>query len=176
MTIPTVFPSSARWSQPSTKMDRTFELIDEAIDGGHRVLLFSQFVRVLHLLRDEAARREIPFCYLDGQTVERQAEVDRFQNDAGISLSPHQPEGRRDRTESHRRGHGDSFRSVVESGGRRAGHVARSSHGPGPQRLRLQTDRRGDRRRENPADAGAQTRIVRGEPRWGCGLRGKANR
>ncbi len=26
------------------------------------------------------------FCYLDGQTVERQAEVDRFQNDAGIPL------------------------------------------------------------------------------------------
>jgi len=61
-------------------------LIDEAMDGGHRVLLFSQFVRVLHLLRDEAKRREIPYCYLDGQTVERQAEVDRFQAEAGIPL------------------------------------------------------------------------------------------
>ena len=74
------------WKEPSAKMDRTFELIDEAVDGGHRVLLFSQFVRVLHLLRDEAKRREMAFCYLDGQTVERQAEVDRFQNDAGIPL------------------------------------------------------------------------------------------
>ncbi len=74
------------WKQPSAKMDRAFELLDEAMDGGHRVLLFSQFVRVLHLLRDEAKRREIRFCYLDGQTVERQAEVDRFQNDSGIPL------------------------------------------------------------------------------------------
>jgi superfamily II DNA or RNA helicase len=74
------------WKEPSAKLERTFELIDEAIDGGHRVLLFSQFVRVLHLLRAEATRREIPFCYLDGQTVERQAEVDRFQNDAKIPL------------------------------------------------------------------------------------------
>jgi SNF2 family DNA or RNA helicase len=74
------------WKEPSAKMDRTFELIDEAMDGGHRVLLFSQFVRVLHLLRDEAARRELRFCYLDGQTVERQAEVDRFQADAEIPL------------------------------------------------------------------------------------------
>jgi superfamily II DNA or RNA helicase len=74
------------WKEPSAKMERTFELIDEAIDGGHRVLLFSQFVRVLHLLRDEAKRREISFCYLDGQTVERQAEIDRFQNDASIPL------------------------------------------------------------------------------------------
>jgi len=74
------------WKEPSAKLDRTFELIDEAIDGGHRVLLFSQFVRVLHLLRDEAKRRELRFCYLDGQTVERQAEVDRFQADADIPL------------------------------------------------------------------------------------------
>ena len=74
------------WREPSAKMARTFELIDEAIDGGHRVLLFSQFVRALHLLRDEARRRGIPFAYLDGQTVERQAEVDRFQGDAKIPL------------------------------------------------------------------------------------------
>jgi superfamily II DNA or RNA helicase len=74
------------WKEPSAKLERTFELIDEAIDGGHRVLLFSQFVRALHLLRDEARRRGIAFCYLDGQTVERQAEVDRFQRDAAIPL------------------------------------------------------------------------------------------
>ena len=74
------------WKEPSAKLERTFELIDEAIDGGHRVLLFSQFVRMLHLLRDEATRRELRFCYLDGQTVERQAEVDRFQHDGGIPL------------------------------------------------------------------------------------------
>ena len=74
------------WKEPSAKMDRTFELIDEAVDGGHRVLLFSQFVRVLHLLRDEAKRRELRFCYLDGQTVDRQGEVDRFQNEAEIPL------------------------------------------------------------------------------------------
>jgi SNF2 family DNA or RNA helicase len=74
------------WREPSAKLDRTFELIDEAIDGGHRVLLFSQFVQMLHLLRDEARRREIPFSYLDGQTADRQGEIDRFQGDPGIPL------------------------------------------------------------------------------------------
>jgi superfamily II DNA or RNA helicase len=74
------------WKEPSSKLDRTFELIDEAIDGGHRVLVFSQFVRALHLLRDEAKRRDIRFCYLDGQTTDRQTEIDRFQNDATIPL------------------------------------------------------------------------------------------
>jgi len=74
------------WKEPSAKLDRTFELIDEAIDGGHRVLLFSQFVSVLHLLREEARRRDLRFAYLDGQTKERQLEVDRFQQDTGIPL------------------------------------------------------------------------------------------
>jgi len=85
-TVPRSAAVTGRWREPSAKMERTFELIDEAIDGGHRVLLFSQFVRVLHLLRAEATRREVRFCYLDGQTVERQAEVDRFQNEADIPL------------------------------------------------------------------------------------------
>jgi superfamily II DNA or RNA helicase len=84
-TLPLI-PSSGRWKEPSAKMERAFELIEEAMDGGHRVLLFSQFVRMLHLLRDEARRREWRFCYLDGQTMERQAEVDRFQEDAEIPL------------------------------------------------------------------------------------------
>ncbi|MCE0498690.1 MAG: SNF2 family helicase [Methylacidiphilales bacterium] len=74
------------WKEPSAKLDRTFELIYEAVDGGHRVLLFSQFVQALHLLRDEAERRELRFCYLDGQTVARQEEVDRFQNNAEIPI------------------------------------------------------------------------------------------
>jgi SNF2 family DNA or RNA helicase len=74
------------WREPSAKLDRTFELIDEAIDGGHRVLLFSQFVQMLHLLRDEAKRRGITFCYLDGSTADRQGEIDRFQNDSGVPL------------------------------------------------------------------------------------------
>jgi SNF2 family DNA or RNA helicase len=76
----------SKWSEPSSKLDRTFELVDEAMDGGHRVLIFSQFVRALHLLRDEATLRKIPFCYLDGETVHRQKEVDRFQRDASIPL------------------------------------------------------------------------------------------
>jgi superfamily II DNA or RNA helicase len=78
--------TSRIWKEPSAKMERTFELIDEAMDGGHRVLLFSQFVKVLHLLREEAKRRELRFCYLDGQTVERQAEVDRFQQNEDVPI------------------------------------------------------------------------------------------
>ena len=63
----------SKTGQAPSELQTSSKLIDEAVDGGHRVLIFSQFVRALHLLRDEAKRREVRFCYLDGQTVERLA-------------------------------------------------------------------------------------------------------
>jgi SNF2 family DNA or RNA helicase len=66
--------------QASAKIELLRELLAEAVDGGHRVLIFSQFVSMLTLLREALAADEIPYCYLDGATKERAAEVDRFQS------------------------------------------------------------------------------------------------
>ena len=63
----------------SAKVEMLDELLAEALDGGHRVLIFSQFVTMLHILRDHLKEAGIAFCYLDGQTKERGREVDRFQ-------------------------------------------------------------------------------------------------
>lgn len=70
----------------SAKLDLLDELLEEAIDGEHRVLVFSQFVSMLHLVRERLEQLQIPFCYLDGSTKERQDVVDRFQNDAMIPV------------------------------------------------------------------------------------------
>ncbi len=72
----------------SAKLENFQELLAEAVDDGHRVLVFSQFTSLLGLLRQELAAQEIPFCYLDGSmpTRARQAEVDRFQASADIPL------------------------------------------------------------------------------------------
>ena len=72
--------------QTSAKLDLLDELLEEAIDGEHRVLVFSQFVSMLHLVRERLEAREVPFCYLDGSTKERQEVVDRFQNSADIPV------------------------------------------------------------------------------------------
>lgn len=64
----------------SGKVELFHELLEEALDGGHRVLVFSQFVSMLTLLRRELETKGTPVCYLDGQTRDRAAEVDRFQN------------------------------------------------------------------------------------------------
>lgn len=72
----------------SAKLDAFRELIAEAVDDGHRVLVFSQFTSLLALLRPELERTETPYCYLDGSMSARarQAEVDRFQRSAEIPL------------------------------------------------------------------------------------------
>jgi superfamily II DNA or RNA helicase len=72
----------------SAKLGAFRELLDEALDEEHRVLVFSQFTSLLALLRDELDRTGIQYAYLDGSMAprERQAAVDRFQSDASIPL------------------------------------------------------------------------------------------
>ncbi len=70
----------------SAKLDLFLELLDEARDGGQRVLVFSQFVEMLHILRKELDARSIRYAYLDGATQHRQQEVDRFNNSEDIPV------------------------------------------------------------------------------------------
>ncbi len=64
----------------SGKLDLLMELLAEAMDGGHRVLLFSQFVSMMKLIRERFDADGIGYCYLDGQTRDRAGEVGRFQS------------------------------------------------------------------------------------------------
>ncbi|NCB36502.1 MAG: DEAD/DEAH box helicase, partial [Clostridia bacterium] len=56
------------------------DLLPQAIEEGHRVLLFSQFTQMLKLLRRKLFQEGIETLYLDGETKpqERQQLVDRF--------------------------------------------------------------------------------------------------
>lgn len=72
--------------ESSGKLDLLDELLREALDGGHRVLIFSQFVSMLSLIRGQLMQSNTPFSYLDGQTKDRMAAVDSFQNDESIPV------------------------------------------------------------------------------------------
>ncbi len=73
-------------SSSSAKLDLLDELLEEIIDGGHRVLIFSQFVKMLDLIRERLTSSKIEHCYLAGLTKNRQAEVDRFQNETNVPV------------------------------------------------------------------------------------------
>jgi superfamily II DNA or RNA helicase len=70
----------------SGKLDMFGELLEEVIDGGHRLLVFSQFVGMLTLLREKLTAEGIEFCYLDGSTTDRAGVVERFQTNAAIPV------------------------------------------------------------------------------------------
>jgi SNF2 family DNA or RNA helicase len=53
----------------------------EIIAAGGKVLIFSQFVKFLHLLRAELEKEKIAFSYLDGSSQDRTAQVDAFQRE-----------------------------------------------------------------------------------------------
>jgi superfamily II DNA or RNA helicase len=67
---------------PSGKLELFNELLAEVLDGGHRVLVFSQFVRMLTLLRETLDAQDVPYCYLDGATANRPEVIARFQSGA----------------------------------------------------------------------------------------------
>ena len=68
------------------KVEAFLDQLDEAIDGGHRVLVFSQFVKQLAVLRDALDKLGIPYCYLDGSTNDRLGECNRFNRNADIPV------------------------------------------------------------------------------------------
>jgi superfamily II DNA or RNA helicase len=71
--------------EASGKFDAFVETVEEVLDGGHKVLVFSAFASMLRIMRTALDRKQIAYGYLDGSTKDRdrQTEVDRFMADDG---------------------------------------------------------------------------------------------
>ncbi len=52
----------------------------------HKILVFSQFVKMLHLIKNELDKEGIAYEYLDGKTKNRQEKVNNFQHDDKIRV------------------------------------------------------------------------------------------
>ncbi len=73
-------------AENSTKLRALRELLDEAIPGGHRLLVFSQFVSVLAFVKEALKEDDIAFEYIDGQTKNRAEICERFNNNPDIPV------------------------------------------------------------------------------------------
>jgi superfamily II DNA or RNA helicase len=69
--------------EDSGKLVALRELIQTSVEGGHRVLVFSQFVSMLTLIRRAMEEDGVAYEYLDGSTKDRQARVENFQDEDG---------------------------------------------------------------------------------------------
>lgn len=70
----------------SGKFEALKDMIEEVIDEGHRILLYSQFVEMLKLVRDWLEKKGIKYEYLTGETRDRESAVYRFNNDETIPI------------------------------------------------------------------------------------------
>ncbi|MDG2122132.1 MAG: DEAD/DEAH box helicase, partial [Verrucomicrobiales bacterium] len=70
---------SAQGDEESAKMNALFYLLDQLKSEGHKVLVFSQFVTMLDLIKERLEEEKRPYEYLTGQTKNRQEVIDRFQ-------------------------------------------------------------------------------------------------
>lgn len=70
----------------SGKFETVCEKLNEVLEQGDKVLIFSSFTEHLKIYRAYLDETGTPYCYLDGSTTDRKNEVERFQNDDKIQV------------------------------------------------------------------------------------------
>ena len=65
----------------SGKFENVVHTLSNVLEGGHKVLIFSQFVKQLNIYREHFDNENIPYVYLDGSTQNRGDVVKQFQED-----------------------------------------------------------------------------------------------
>lgn len=79
-------PGFSIGSLASGKFEAFKDMIFDIVEGGHKVLVFSQFVQMLQLIKSWLQITDIPFCYLDGTSKDRLEQVDKFNNTPEIPV------------------------------------------------------------------------------------------
>ena len=73
-------------NEESAKLTATLERIEELHAEGHKVLLFSQFVSMLKIIRTKLEEMKLPFHWLTGASTDRASIVKAFQEDENASV------------------------------------------------------------------------------------------
>ena len=63
----------------SCKFEALKEMLGDILAEDHKVLIFSQFVSVLQIIRNYLDKMQIQYCYMDGTTQKREQEITLFQ-------------------------------------------------------------------------------------------------
>ena len=70
----------------SGKLDALRELLSDALSGGHKIIVFSQFVKMLKLIRNDLDQDGINYLYLDGSTRKRMEKVREFNSNEEVKV------------------------------------------------------------------------------------------
>ncbi len=70
----------------SGKLEDVSHMLENAIGEGHKLLVFSQFVKHLNIVRELLHSKKIPFAYLDGSSNDRKDQVENFNKDPNLKV------------------------------------------------------------------------------------------
>ncbi len=73
-------------SVDSGKLEALMELIYQATAAGHKIVIFSQFVKMLRLIEAKFQTEKIRYEYLDGSTRDRMERINRFNQTPEIPI------------------------------------------------------------------------------------------
>jgi len=73
--------SQAKEVKESAKKEMLFELLDELLEEGRKILIFSQFTTMLSIIEEDLKERGINYAKLTGSTKDREAVIDKFKQD-----------------------------------------------------------------------------------------------
>ena len=76
------------YNEGSSKLEQCIEIIEEAINGGHKILLFSGYTSMFEIIEKELKKHNIKYFKLTGATKvdERMKMVDEFNENSNIKL------------------------------------------------------------------------------------------
>jgi len=70
----------------SGKLENIIHMLQNAMGDGHKILVFSQFVKHLDLIKQHLKANKVDFAYLDGSSVDRKEQVERFNRDTNLKI------------------------------------------------------------------------------------------
>ena len=81
---PAIFAKDKPEVGDSAKYDMLLELLQNLMESKHKTVIFSQYTRMLNIIRQDLQKQGIRFEYLDGSTKNRLEIVNKFNEDANI--------------------------------------------------------------------------------------------
>jgi SNF2 family DNA or RNA helicase len=70
----------------SGKLEDITHMLQNAMGEGHKILVFSQFVKHLDLVKAYLKTNKVDFAYLDGSSIDRKEQVERFNRDTNLKI------------------------------------------------------------------------------------------
>ena len=70
----------------SGKLEDLSHMIENALLEGHKLLIFSQFVKHLEIVREFLKSKKIDYAYLDGSSMDRKDQVEKFNKDPKLKI------------------------------------------------------------------------------------------